>query len=109
MDILTFTLHYGLHFAAPFVLGWLLWREQWWKAGLIILSTMIIDVDHLLADPIFDPDRCSIGFHPLHTGYAAIVYGAMLAIPKWPVRAFGLGCLFHLFTDGLDCMMHRLL
>ena len=108
MDILTFILHYGLHFAAPFAIGWLLWREDWWKAGLIIVATMIIDLDHLLATPIFDPNRCSIGFHPLHTVYAAIAYVALLAIPKWQVRAFGLGCLVHLFTDTLDCAMHRL-
>ena len=28
-----------------------------------MLTTMLIDLDHLLANPVFDPDRCSINFH----------------------------------------------
>ena len=31
-----------------------------------MMATMLVDLDHLFADPIYDPDRCSIGFHPLH-------------------------------------------
>ncbi len=27
---------------------------------LLIAGTMLIDLDHLLIDPIFDPSRCSI-------------------------------------------------
>ena len=30
------------------------------------MLTMMVDLDHLIADPIFDPQRC-IGFHPLHS------------------------------------------
>ena len=37
-------------------------------------AVMLIDLDHLLATPIFDPARCSIGFHPLHSYYAIGVY-----------------------------------
>ncbi len=98
-------IHYGGHFLVPFALGWLIWRDKWQLAGLVILSTLLIDLDHLLADPIFDPNRCSIGFHPLHTIWAAAAYGAMLLVPKWWVRAIGLGCLLHLAVDSLDCAM----
>ena len=98
-------IHYGGHFLVPFALGWLIWRDKWRLAGLVILSTILIDLDHLLADPIFDPNRCSIGFHPLHTIWAAAAYGAMLLVPKWWVRAIGLGCLLHLAVDSLDCAM----
>ncbi|MEP2235324.1 MAG: DUF6122 family protein [Alteripontixanthobacter sp.] len=98
-------IHYGGHFLVPFALGWLIWRDMWRLAGLVILSTMLIDLDHLLAAPIFDPDRCSIGFHPLHTIWAAAAYGAMLLVPRWWVRAIGLGCLLHLAVDSLDCAM----
>lgn len=70
-----------------------------------MLATIAIDLDHLLATPIFDPNRCSIGFHPLHTLWAAAIYAALLLAPRWWVRAIGLGCLWHLVTDGGDCLM----
>ena len=39
-------------------------RTEWKKAYIIMLLTMLVDLDHLLANPIFDPNRCSINFHP---------------------------------------------
>lgn len=101
-DIFRHIIHYAFHLAVPFLLARLFWKENWWKAGLLMLSTMLIDLDHLLADPIFDPNRFSIGFHPLHTLWAGLAYLAMLAIPSWKWRAVGAGCLWHLFTDTLD-------
>lgn len=65
----------------------------------------LIDLDHLLATPVFDPDRCSIGFHPLHTVNAAVIYAVMLLVPRWWIRAFALGALWHLAVDYGDCMM----
>lgn len=102
--ILQLTLHYGGHFLVPFAIGWLFWRENWWKAGLIMVAANAIDIDHLLATPIFDPNRCSIGFHPLHGAWAALGYLALLAIPRWWTRAIGLGCLWHLAVDAGDCV-----
>ena len=71
-----------------------------------MVSTMLIDLDHLFADPIFDPDRCSIGFHPLHSRWAAAVYVALLALPSWRWQALAAGCLWHLAVDALDCVLH---
>lgn len=98
-------LHYSGHFIAPFAIGWLVWRDNWQRAGLVMLAANLIDLDHLLATPIFDPTRCSIGFHPLHTVYAAALYAAMLLVPAWWVRALGLGALWHLAVDWGDCAM----
>ncbi len=89
----------------PFVIGWLIWREQWLRAGLVIASANLIDLDHLFANPIFDPGRCSIGFHLLHGWEAALAYGVMLAVPLWWVRAFAMGALWHLVVDYGDCQM----
>lgn len=89
----------------PFAIGWALWRERWWQAGLVIASANLIDVDHLLADPIFDPNRCSIGFHLLHGWIAAAIYAAMIVVPRWWVRALGTGALLHLVVDYGDCLM----
>ncbi|MCW9706394.1 hypothetical protein J6I44_05990 [Aliifodinibius sp. 1BSP15-2V2] len=80
---------------------------------------MVVDLDHLLADPIYDPERCSIGFHPLHTTPAIILYGLMFLIPlllkskgetlshqsgQGIIHLVGLGLLIHMLLDGVDCM-----
>ena len=70
-----------------------------------MLATMLIDLDHLFATPMFDSNRCSIGFHPLHTFLAAIIYSTLLIFPSWKIRAVGLGSLWHLITDLIDCLM----
>lgn len=98
-------LHYSNHLLVPFLLAWYLWRPRWRRAGLLMAATILIDLDHLLADPIFDPNRCSIGFHPLHTLWAALLYAALLALPSWWCRALGIGCLWHLVTDAVDCWL----
>lgn len=66
-----------------------------------MLSTFIIDLDHVLANPIFDPNRCSINFHPLHTYYAIAVY-VLLLLPK-RTRIFAIGLLIHILADTADC------
>ena len=104
-DFLRHIIHYASHLLMPFLWGKLFWREKGLKAGAIMLATMAIDLDHLLADPIFAPDRCGIGFHPLHTHWAGFVYMGLLAAPSWQVRAVGLGCLWHLSTDAIDCLL----
>jgi len=96
-------LHYSLHFLAPGLIAWVFFRDRWKQVWLILLLTMLVDLDHLLATPIFDPNRCSIGFHPLHTFPAMVVYAVMLAFPK--TRIVGIGLLFHMFTDGVDCVL----
>ncbi len=66
-----------------------------------MLATMLVDVDHLLANPIFDPGRCSINFHPLHTYWAMAVYVVLLFFKK--TRIIAVGLLFHMLTDYIDC------
>jgi hypothetical protein len=55
--------HLFLHAAVPALLAWLFWRKRFASAWLLMLLGWIIDLDHLLADPIYAPNRCSIGFH----------------------------------------------
>jgi hypothetical protein len=95
-------LHYSLHFLAPGLIAWVFYRDRWKQVWLILLATMLVDLDHLLATPIFDPNRCSIGFHPLHTYPAMAVYAVMLIFPK--TRIVGIGLLFHMLTDWIDCL-----
>jgi len=102
MEILRFIIHYGMHFILPFAVAAIFYRKYFWKASLLILSANLIDLDHLLASPIFDPDRCSIGFHLLHSYPAILIYMILLLVPK--VRLMSIGLLLHIVTDFLDCL-----
>lgn len=96
-------LHLILHVAVPLAIAFAFGGDDKWRVFWWMLAAMVIDVDHLIADPIYAPGRCSIGFHPLHQWPAAMVY-TLLSIAK-PTRWFGLGCLLHLALDALDCLM----
>lgn len=96
-------IHYSLHLVAPFFIAFLFFRSDWKKTYLILLLTMLVDLDHLLADPIFQSNRCSFGFHYLHTYYAMVIYFLFLFINR-PFRIMGVGLLFHMLTDLIDCL-----
>ena len=103
-------LHLLLHLAVPALVAWLFFRDPvrsvgFKRAWLLLLLGWMIDLDHLLADPIYAPDRCSIGFHPLHTAPAIAVYGA-LTVPR-TTRLFGIGLLIHIALDAIDCLLIR--
>ena len=101
MEILRFLIHYGLHIFLPALVAYLFYRPKFIKVSIIMISTMLIDLDHLLATPIFDPNRCSIGFHPLHS-YIAIGVYALLLIPS-KSRIIAIGLLIHILVDIIDC------
>ena len=97
-------IHYFLHLGFPFFIAFLFFRKDWKKVYLILLATMLVDLDHLFANPIFQANRCSINFHFLHTYYAMIAYVILLFFRK-PFNIIGIGLLFHMLTDFIDCMM----
>lgn len=119
-----FIIHMVLHFLVPAlvalaVTGWrrrrlpdptsaldpspqVPWRDAL-RPWMIMMATMLVDLDHLVADPILDPGRCSLGFHPLHTLPAIAVYVVLTALPRW--RWWGIGLLIHMALDGLDCLL----
>jgi hypothetical protein len=113
-------IHIALHFIIPLLIALVFYRSQWRSAVMIMIATMLVDADHLLADPIYDPNRCSIGFHPLHTWPAIVIYVGLFLVPlimsrrqtggnlKVAMRMshlIGLGLLIHMILDGLDCLM----
>jgi len=83
------------------VLMW--YRPAWKKAYLILIAGLVIDIDHLWASPIYDPTRCSIGFHPLHGVVPIGIYALLFAFPK--TRIIGLGLLLHIVLDAIDCVL----
>jgi len=80
-----------------------MFNENWKKIYLVFIAAMLIDLDHLLASPIFDPNRCSINFHPLHSYLMIVIYCALFAIKK--TRVIGLALLLHILADTIDCYL----
>jgi hypothetical protein len=64
--------------------------------------TLLVDLDHFLATPIYDPNRCSIGLHPFHSAPAIGVYAFAAFIPK--LRWVAIGLLLHMLLDWSDCV-----
>ncbi|MDF2193367.1 DUF6122 family protein [Paraflavitalea sp. CAU 1676] len=95
-------IHYFLHFGFPLIVALAIDRSKWLRMYGILLLTMLVDLDHLFANPIFDPCRCSIGFHPLHS-YPAIAAYILLLLPR-KTRIVAIGLLLHMATDGIDCL-----
>lgn len=97
-------IHYFFHLAFPLFLSWIFFKKEWKKVYVILLSTMLVDIDHLFATPIFQANRCSIQFHPLHSYYAVVAYIILLFFKK-PLNIIGFGLLLHIATDLLDCLL----
>jgi len=111
-------IHLALHVLVPMLVALLFVPKVHWKlVWLVLVATMAVDIDHLLATPIYAPNRCSIFFHPLHQMFPIALYGLLTV---WPVvmkqvrgklKPFevwlgwvGLGLLIHMLLDALDCL-----
>ncbi len=106
LKILQHTIHYSMHLLVPGFIAYSFYRENWKKVWLIFIATMLVDLDHLLSNPIFDPSRCSVGFHFLHSYPAIVIYGLFFLFAKdQTIKVIALGLLFHMFTDVIDCAM----
>ena len=93
--------HLALHFIVPLLVAFLFFRENLKLSYLAMMLTMLVDLDHLLASPIYDANRCSIGFHPLHHYWFIGIYLAMSFFSK--TRLIGVGLIIHMSLDALDC------
>ncbi|HUH36977.1 MAG TPA: DUF6122 family protein [Spongiibacteraceae bacterium] len=78
-------------------------RNHWAFAYFTMAVTMLVDLDHLVASPIYDPGRCSIGFHPLHQPWLILLYLALCFVPR--VRLVGIGLAIHMLLDTVDCQV----
>jgi len=90
-----------MHFLVPGLIAFVFFKNEWKKAWFIFILTMIVDIDHLIATPIFSATRCSINYHPLHSYFAISIYVVLSFIPK--TRIIAIGLLFHMLTDFIDC------
>lgn len=97
--------HLLLHALVPLAIARVFFRQRWRRAWLWMLAGWLIDIDHLWADPVYDPGRCSIGFHPLHRTPAIAAY-VLLLLPR-RTRLLAIGLLVHIGLDALDCAWMR--
>lgn len=100
--MIRFIAHYGIHFIVPIIVAFYFYKENSMWIALILLAGILIDVDHLWANPMFDPNRCSIGFHPLHSYWAIQAYALLFILKK--TRIIGLALLIHILADVVDCL-----
>ena len=119
-------IHIALHFLIPLAVAFVFFRARLWQSWLLMLGGMVIDLDHLLATPIYDPLRCSIGFHPLHSTYAIVFYVLLLLVSlahryaeqrfgrylgenfsryRRPVNLLAIGLVIHIVLDATDCIV----
>ena len=113
-------MHILAHLAVPVLVALVFYRPERFRVGSILIATMVVDLDHLLADPIYDPERCSIAFHPLHTVPAIAIYLALLVLPLLlrskvgasaprpaarMLHLIGLGLVLHMALDLGDCLL----
>ncbi len=102
MEVLRFIAHYGIHFILPIGIAFFFYKSSFKNSLFILWAGILIDIDHLLADPIFDSMRCSIGFHPLHSYWMIGIYLLLVFIPK--TRLIGLALCIHILADAMDCL-----
>ena len=83
----------------------LFFRSMWRQSYGLMILTMVVDIDHLLASPVYDALRCSIGFHPLHQHITIVIYFICCFIPR--LRFIGIGLLIHMMLDSIDCFVNQ--
>jgi len=94
-------LHLFLHFLVPLAVALVFFRARWQRAAAVMIATMAVDLDHLFAVPLYDPDRCSINTHPLHTPVPIALYVVLALHPR--TRLVGFGLVLHMALDSADC------
>jgi hypothetical protein len=98
-----FIIHYTLHFIVPFFIAFFIFKDKWKLVYIIFICSMFVDLDHLLANPIFDKNRCSINFHPLHSYVAIGIYFIGIFFKK--TRILSIALLLHMLADFIDCYL----
>ena len=94
--------HLVLHVLVPGAVARIAYLDRWRVVWMVMVATMVVDLDHLLADPVYDPQRCGLGFHPLHTYPAIAIYAVLTLLPSTRIVAVGL--VIHMVLDGIDCV-----
>ena len=94
------------HVFVPTGIAYALKIEKGWEStALTYISTNLVDLDHLVANPVYDPKRCSINYDPLHSENAIFGY-SILALHS-QTRDVGTGLLIHMGLDYINCELMK--
>ncbi|MEZ4549234.1 MAG: DUF6122 family protein [Desulfobacterales bacterium] len=85
---LRLAVHLTLHVLIPGAVANLRFKNQWKKAWLIMLATMAVDLDHLLATPFLIRTGAASGI--LHSAAAICCYLILTIIPQSRIIGAGL-------------------
>ena len=98
--------HLASHILIPISISYLINPEKKWNStALTYLYANLVDLDHIISNPIYNSKRCSINFHPLHSDWAILAY-SVIAIPNRS-KDIGTGLLIHMGLDYIDCEMMK--
>ena len=95
-------IHLSGHYILPLAISYASYGNSWESAAKVMIASNLVDVDHLFAKPIYNPDRCSIGCHPLHSIPSIGVYSVMAFNQQ--TQELGIGLLTHMAVDLVDCI-----
>ncbi|MEZ4577646.1 MAG: DUF6122 family protein [Desulfobacterales bacterium] len=87
---LRLAVHLTLHVLIPGAVANLGFKNQWKKPGSSCWRPWQWIWIICWLYPVFDPNRCSIGFHPLHSAAAICCYLVLTIIPKSRIIGAGL-------------------
>ena len=74
---------------------------------------LLVDLDHLLAEPMFDSEMNSINFHLFHKYYFIFIYIIMCFFLyekyglSWKWKAVGVGLCLHMIRDWQDFVLWK--
>lgn len=76
--------------------------------AILLFSSNLIDLDHLLAKPIYHPHRNPFLTHPIHKQWRVVIIISTAFLFYRPLLFLGLGLLTHLFLDYLYIKREKL-
>lgn len=68
----------------------------------LIVGSNLIDLDHLLSRPIYDPNRNPFATHLLHKNWKLVLAISVALIFIRPLMFLGIGLLTHFLLDCID-------
>jgi len=77
--------------------------------AILLFSSNLIDLDHLLAKPIYHPHRNPFITHPVHKQWRAVTIISVALLFYRPLMYLGLGLLTHLFLDYIYIKREKLI
>jgi hypothetical protein len=94
--------HLLMLFGVPALAAWAFYNGSIRNTYLILISTVLVDLDQLLFNQVFEFGSCSINYFPLHSWPALLVYFLGLFFEK--TRRVAMGLHIHMLADLMNCI-----